>query len=75
VRVFIILKYVCYFIKQNLETKNLLILSAQLLKYEFELFYVPLLVESHLPNNSQFGHFIAPGDEFMIITISLEKPI
>lgn len=66
---------VCYFIKQNLETKTLLTPKTQLLKYEFELFNVQLLVESHLPNNSQFGYFIAPGDEFMIITICLESPI
>lgn len=74
-RVFIILKCVCYFIKQNLETKTLLISQAQLLKYEFELFNVQLLVESHLPNNSQFGYFIAPSDEFMIIMICVERPI
>lgn len=74
-RIFIILKCVCYFIKQNPETKTLLIPKSQLLKYEFELFNVQLLVESHLHNNSQSGYFIAPSDEFMIITICLERPL
>lgn len=71
-RVFIILKCVSYFIKENLETKTPLIPQAQLLKYEFELFNVQLLVESHLPNNSQFGYFIVPGDEFMTTMICVE---
>lgn len=65
----------CYFIKQNLETKSLLNPQAQLLKYEFKLFNVQLLVESHPPNNSQFGYFIAPNDEFMIIMICVKKLI
>lgn len=69
------LKCVCYFIKQNPETKPLLIPKSQLLKYEFELFNVQLLVESHLHNNSQSGYFIAHSEEFMIIMICLERPL
>lgn len=72
-RIFIILKCVCYFIKQDPETKTLLIPKSQLLKYEFELFNVQLLVESHLHNNSQSGYFIALSDEFTIIMICQEK--
>lgn len=62
------------FHKAKSRNKNSFDSQAQLLKYEFKLFNVQLLVESHLPNNSQFGYFIAPSDEFMIIMICLERP-